>query len=108
MAAVACPIEDRARGQARGMPGRIPREIAMPRIADLNAGCSAPLRPHRVALTGQREPEDVEPGPDVSHPARRESSEALLLRLHAPASLRMSLSTPAAVTSAPAPGPVIT
>jgi hypothetical protein len=77
-------------------------------VADLDPGCSTPFRPHRVALTGECQPEDVEPGADIADPAWRKSGAALLSPSHAPASLRMSLSTPAAVTSAPAPGPVIT
>ena len=47
------------------------------------------------------------PGPTLPTPpgAKAVTGPAALMR---PASRRMSLSTPAAVTSAPAPGPVIT
>ena len=102
---VAYPIQDCSGSERRGVTGRIAGEIVMPRFANLDARRPTPLGPYRIALAGESEPEDIEPGADIAHPARGERGDTLLRRPHAPASRRMSFSTPAAVTSAPAPGP---
>src|SRR5207247_5417938 len=65
------------------------------------------LRAHLVARAVHGQAQDIQPRPHVADAARREGGDRPG-RPHAPASLRMSFSTPAAVTSAPAPGPVIT
>ena len=76
-------------------------------IEHRHTGLLDPLGPYLVAEAGHREPEDVEPGSDVADAAGSKGGHGRGRR-HAPASRRMSFSTPAAVTSAPAPGPVMT
>jgi hypothetical protein len=76
-------------------------------IEDLDSRGIRPLGLHRVTRPGQGQAQDVETRSNIPHPSRREGRNAVT-GPHAPASLRMSLSTPAAVTSAPAPGPVMT
>ena len=94
-----------ARREPGGVPLRLPRELGMTGIEDPEAGLAQPLRPHNVAIARHREAEDVEAGADVPDAPRSERRDR---PAHAPARRRMSFSTPAAVTSAPAPGPRIT
>ncbi len=99
------PLEHRARREPARVPLRLAGQLRVPGVEDPDAGLRQPLGPHRVALAGDREPEDVEPGADGADASRRERRHR---PAHAPARRRMSFSTPAAVTSAPAPGPRMT
>ncbi len=99
-------LEDSAGGKPGGVSVRLTRELRMARIQDREARGVDPLGRDGVAWALDGQPQDVEAGPDVSDTRgceRRDASAA-----HAPARRRMSFSTPAAVTSAPAPGPVMT
>src|SRR5262249_14641591 len=75
--------------------------------ANYDRPAEAGLYTHRVAEAVHRQAEDVEARPDVADRARRED-RALHRRRSCTVMATMSLSTPAAVTSAPAPGPVTT
>ena len=99
------PVEHHAGREPAGVPPRLTRQLGVPRVEDPDSRLREPLRPDRVTVAGDREPEDVEAGPDVPDASRRERRDG---SAHAPARRRMSFSTPAAVTSAPAPGPRMT
>ena len=99
--------EHRAGGERRGVTGRIAGKGRDARDRAPDARRSRPLGAHLVAGAVHGEPQDVEPGAEIADAAGGERGDrpgALI----APASRRMSFSTPAAVTSAPAPGPVMT
>ncbi len=76
-------------------------------VEDRDSRCGRPLCSNRVAIALQGQSEDIEARSDIADPARGECRDTLGPD-HALASRKMSFSTPAAVTSAPAPGPVIT
>ena len=102
------PFQHRPGSQARGVAAGVAGQIGMAGIEDLDARPFTPLGSHRVAFPRQRQSEDIQPGADVAYATRSKRRDPRGLVFQEPANLRMSLSTPAAVTSAPAPGPVIT
>ena len=73
-----------------------------------NAAIVTPLRDDGVTGTGDRAAKDIEAWSQIADARRRECADAMRKFAHDDASARMSLSTPAAVTPGPAPGPVIT
>ena len=97
--------QHRARGEPRGVTLGFAREVGVAGVEDLHAGSprSIPPAPRRPAPATAR-PTMSSPGPRCPRRRGRRRSRGRRAA-HAPASRRMSLSTPAAVTSAPAPGP---
>src|SRR6059058_5527320 len=87
---------------------RIPRQLRVPRIQDLDAGRRGPLGLDPISGAIQSQAENIESGPHVADPAGSKGRHRFDRCSHVPASRNTSLSTPAAVTSSPAPGPVIT
>jgi len=79
----------------------------MTRVEDGDPRCGRPLCTNRIAVALHGQSKYVEARSNIAYAARGKCRDTPGPG-HAPASRRMSLSTPAAVTSAPAPGPVMT
>ena len=86
----------------------VARQIPVAGIAHHDALAGGVLDRHFVAGTRHGEAENVETRAHVPDRSGRERRDAEQRRAHDTPSCRMSLSTPAAVTAGPAPGPVIT
>src|SRR5512135_190678 len=97
-----------ARGEGRGVPARLGRQVRVSGVAHRDLVTGNALRRDLVARARHGEAEDVETRPDVADGAGRERRDPRCRRAHERPSWRMSLRTPAAVTAGPAPGPVIT
>ena len=100
--------QHRARRKCGGVVLRVGRQVGMSGIDHDDRRDLAPGGFDGIALAGERQTHDVEPRADVPHRSWREGPHSSCRSGHRRASDSTSLSTPAAVTAGPAPGPVIT